>query len=193
MLTKKGLFPLVFLVTLVSWVSAPQEEQWTSFLGKPFDSVVVALKAQNTYCDTHTLKIPNLTVIISCVPFEFLGEQGVLILRRAKNGIIRSCSWVRGEYPGFKEVLDQLNEANKAALKVNPGDLDHIFSTVYNYYDQKLINTMSTEDGSYLWRADQLDRKNIEYTMTRSLDYIEFTVTLRDKKSKARIPPMSRR
>jgi hypothetical protein len=183
MLTRKGIIPLIIIAFFALSSFAPQEEQWTDYLGRPFDSVVTALRAQYPYCDTH--HVSSSMVIASCIPYEFIGEKGLLVLRRANNGVVKSCSWIRGEHPMFKGVLENIDSTSRDQLALKFGDLDRIFNAVWNYYDKKVGTTYSAlDDGSYLWKPEQLKKKHIEYTMSRSLGYIEFSVTLNEGQNK---------
>lgn len=183
MLLKRGIIPLCVIAFFLLCSFAPQEEQWTDYLGKPFDSVVTALRSQYPHCDTH--QVSSSVIIASCIPYDFLGEKGLLVLRKGTNGFVKTCSWIRGEHPSFKGVLDNIDSSSKSALAIKFGDLDRIFNNVWNYYDQKVGTTYSSmDDGSYLWKPEHLKKKKVEYTMSRSLNYIEFSVTLNDAPAK---------
>jgi hypothetical protein len=198
MFRKRGIIPFVILSFFALSSFSPQEEQWTDFLGKPFDSVINALRSQYPYCDTHSVAYPTPTVLASCVPFDFLGEKGLLVLRRSKSGgIVKSCSWIRGEHPSIKAILESIDSASRAQLVVKVGDLDRIFNNLWDYYDSKMgASFISTDNGGYLWKPEQVKRRHIEYTMTRSIGHLEFTVTLNENyrpKKGAKSPPITRK
>src|SRR5690349_1400598 len=189
MFSSRGLIPLALVAFFTLSSFAPQEEQWTEYLGKPFDSVISALRTQYPHCDTHHVS-PGQVVVASCMPYEFIGEKGLLVLRSSKKGIITTCSWIRGEHPSIKGILDNIDSSNRSQLALKFGDLDRIFNALWTYYDNKMGATFTaTDDGSYLWKPEQLQRKNIEYTMTRSLGYIEFSVSLRNTDPKGKKNP----
>lgn len=182
MLFVKRIIPFVIVLVSVSQ-SAAQEEQWTEYLGKSFDSVVSVLHT-TTLVDTHSITTPRPMVVASVMPYEFLGEKGILLLRRSDNGKVKACTWMRGVSPVFKEVMDKTAGSTLAELALQRGDLDRIFNTVWNHFSQKLGYTYaSTDEGGYLWRENQVKKKNVEYTMTRTGNYIEFTVIQNDSKS----------
>lgn len=190
MFSSRGLIPFAIVVFFTLSSFAPQEEQWTEYLGKPFDSVVAALRSQYPHCDTHHVSLGQI-VVATCAPYDFIGEKGLLVLRSSKAGIITTSSWIRGEHPSIKGILDNIDSLSRSELALRYGDLDRIFNNVWDFYDNRMgASFLATDDGGYLWKPEQLKRKHIEYTMSRSLDYIEFSVSLRNTDAKGKKTPI---
>lgn len=171
----KCLSALALVIVIATSVRA-QEEQWMDYLGKPFDSVVNTLKANGISCEKEIVTNPLPAVQATCLPYQFLGEYGILVLRRSDRGVVEACSWVRGGYAGIESEIAKLKTSELEKLAVENGDLDRAFDATWNHYTLKLgISMDPTEDGGYLWKT-----RKVNYELTRASNRIEFTLKLKE-------------